>query len=211
METKSIMRKSSAVYAGLVLVFILGTGSVLHSIQPPQVEILSSPFTSEQTAIYHAFFVDYRQGSSRGNPINAAELTETLQPDEGDYSGCMKGFRQDAPVKVIHRLTEDFAKENNLYLVDPKLHKIQDPADSMRNGLSVESAVESGFKSGLLTVSEIIFNAKHNRAAFHYSFCNRHLSGIIKEAFLFNYISNCIGHHLFPSRFTRFYHLNNLR
>jgi hypothetical protein len=165
-----MMRKSSTVYAALLLVLVLGQGLVLNSAQPPQVEILSSPFTSEQTAVYHAFFVDYRQGSSRGDTINAAELSETLQPDEGDYSGCMKGFRQDPPVKVIHRLTEDFAKENNLHLVDPKLHKFQDPADSMRKGLSVESAVESGFKSGLLSVSEIIFDAKHNRAAFHYSF-----------------------------------------
>jgi len=124
----------------------------------------------EQTAVYRALFVDYRQGSSRGDTINAAEFTETLQPDAGDYSGCMKGFRQDPPIRVIHRLTEDFARENNLHLVDPKIHKVQDPADSMRNGLSVESVVESGFKSGLLTISEIIFDAKHKRAAFHYSF-----------------------------------------
>jgi len=165
-----MMRKSLTVYVVLILALILGQASVLNSAQPPQVEILSSPLTLEQAAVYHAFFVGYRQGSSRGDTINAAELTETLQPDEGDYSGCMKGFGQESPVKVIHRLTEDFAKENNLHLVDPKLHKVQDPADSMRNGLSVESAVESGFKSGLLTISEIIFDAKHKRAAFHYSF-----------------------------------------
>jgi hypothetical protein len=167
---KPMMRKFLTVYTALVSALILVQVSALNSTQPPQIEIRPSPLTSEQTAVYHAFFVDYRQGSSRGDTINAAELTETLQPDEGDYSGCMKGFRQDPPVKVIHRLTEDFANGNNLHLVDPKLHKVQDPADSMRNGLSVESAVESGFRSGLLTISEIIFDAKHKRAAFHYSF-----------------------------------------
>jgi hypothetical protein len=169
-KSKPMMRKFSTVYKVLVSAPILVQVSALNSAQPPQIEIRSSPLTSEQTAVYHAFFVDYRQGSSRGDATNAAELTETLQPDEGDYSGCMKGFRQDPPVKVIHRLTEDFANRNNLRLVDPKLHKVQDPADSMRNGLSVESAVESGFRSGLLTISEIIFDAKHKRAAFHYSF-----------------------------------------
>jgi hypothetical protein len=160
----------STVRAAFVLALILVQSSVLTSAQPPQIEIRSSPLNSEQIAVYRAFFLDYRQGNSRENTINAAELTETLQPDEGDYSGCMKGFGQDPPVKAIHRLTEDFANENSLHLVDPKLHKVQDPADSMRNGLSVESAVESGFRSGLLTISEIIFDAKHKRAAFHYSF-----------------------------------------
>jgi hypothetical protein len=93
-----------------------------------------------------------------------------LQPDEGDYSGCMKGFPQNAPPKIIHRLTEDFAKANHLHIVDPKLHKIQDPEEGMRNGLSVESAVESGLSSGLLTISEVIFDTNHKRAAFRYSF-----------------------------------------
>jgi hypothetical protein len=129
------------------------------------------PFTYEQTAVYHAFFLDYRHGSGGADhTINAAELTETLQPDDGDYSGCMKDFRQDPPTKVIRRLTKDFANEDNLRIVDPKLYKVQDPAESIKNGLSVENAVESGFRSGLLTISEIIFDAKHRRAAFHYSF-----------------------------------------
>jgi hypothetical protein len=93
-----------------------------------------------------------------------------LQPDEGDYSGCLKGFPRNAPPKIIHRLTEDFAKGNNLHIVDPKLRKIQDPEEEMRNGLSVESAVESGLSSGLLTISEVIFDTNHKRAAFRYSF-----------------------------------------
>jgi len=158
-------------WATLITTLVLGQSSVLlNSAQPPQLEVLSSPLTSEQSAVYHLFFIDYRQGSSPGDSINVADVTETLQPDDGDYSGCMKDFRRDPPTRIVHRLAEDFAKENNLQLVDLKLHKVQDPADSMMNGLSVESAVKSGFKSGVLTISEIIFDTKHKRAAFHYSF-----------------------------------------
>jgi hypothetical protein len=82
----------------------------------------------------------------------------------------MKGFPKAPPAKAIHRLTEEFGKKNHLRIVDPKVHKVQDPQDGMRKGQSVESAVKSGFDSGFLTLSEIIFDENHKRAAFHYHF-----------------------------------------
>jgi hypothetical protein len=163
---------SSNIYA-LVIAATLLPSAGLHCAQPQQVQTSFSPLTREQTAVYGAFLTDYHRGSP-GSPrremIDVAETTEILQPDEGDYGGCMKGFPRVARKEVIHRLSEDFANQNHLHLVDPKLHKFQDPQDGMRNGLSVENAVESAFKSGLLTISEIIFDANHKRAAFHYSF-----------------------------------------
>jgi hypothetical protein len=169
-----MMRKSLIVYVLISALIVLGS-PVLNSAQSPQVQTLSSPFTSEQTAVYHAFFTDYYRGSThRPEAVDVSEFTEILQPDEGDYSGCMEGFPQAPSPEVIHHLTEDFARQNHLHVVDPKLHKVQDPEDGMRDGLSVESAVESGFRSGLLTISEVIFDANRNRAAFHYSFyCGR--------------------------------------
>ena len=147
--------------------------AALASAQQKQQQISSSSFTPEQAAVYEAFFADYRRG--RSQPwMNVAEVTDTLQPDDGDYSGCMKGFPKAPPDKVIHRLTEDFGQQNHLHIVDPKTHKVQDPEDGMRKGQSVESAVKSGFDTGLLTLSEIIFDVNHKRAAFHYSFyCGR--------------------------------------
>ena len=72
--------------------------------------------------------------------------------------------------RVVHRLTENFAQQNHVSIVDPNVHKVQDPEDGIRNGQSAESAVESGFNSGLLTLSEIIFDLDHKRAALQFSF-----------------------------------------
>jgi len=152
--------------------------AALASAQQEQQQISSSSFTHEQTAVYQAFFAAYREGLSR-QWMNVAEVTNILQPDEGDYSGCMKGFAKAPPDKVIHRLTEDFGQQNHLHIVDPKTHKVQDPEDEMRKGQSVESAVKSGFDTGLLTLSEIIFDVNHKRAAFRYSF---HCGGLCGHA-----------------------------
>jgi hypothetical protein len=159
----------------MFVVLALGVfcGSALASAQLDQRQISSSPFTLEQTEVYQAFLADYRRGGSQ-HEINVAGVTDILQPDDGDYSGCMKGFAKALPAKVIHRLTEDFGQRNHLRIVDPKLHKVEDPEDGMQRGQSVESAVKSGFDTGLLTLSEIIFDLNHKRAAFHYSFyCGR--------------------------------------
>lgn len=169
----SIMRKSFAVSALLTSTLILLGSSLRNSALPRQVPTPSLPFNLEQTAVYHAFFADFRRDRTGGEAIDIAESTETLQPDEGDYAGCMKGFARNS-AQTTHRLTAAFANENHLLVVDPKLHKIQDPEEGLRNGLPVESAVQSGFKSGLLTISEIIFDANRKRAAFRYSFfCGR--------------------------------------
>jgi len=149
----------------LMIVFL----ALAVSAQQEQPQTVSSSFTHEQTAVYQAFFADYRRGGSQ-EWMNVTEVTDILQPDDGDYGGCMKGFPNAPPAKVIHRLTQEFGQQNHLRIVDPKIHKVQDPQDGMRTGQSVESAVKAGFDAGLLTLSEIIFDVNHKRAAFHYSF-----------------------------------------
>jgi len=48
--------------------------------------------------------------------------------------------------------------------------------DAMLKGQSVEDATEAGLRSGVLTLSGVIFDKNHKRAAFHYSFiCGRRL------------------------------------
>jgi hypothetical protein len=59
--------------------------------QTDSVQVLSSAFTREQVAVYHAFLADHRRGDD-ARTINVAEQTDILEPDEGDYSGCMKGI-----------------------------------------------------------------------------------------------------------------------
>jgi hypothetical protein len=136
----------------------------------PQVSY--SRFTRDELAVYQAFLADFRQGSNE--TLNAADRTDILQPDEGDYTGCMKGFEQSAPTNIVHRLTPEFATQNDLSIIDPKSHKIDDPQDAMLMGRSAEDATEAGFKSGVLTLSQVIFDKNHSRAALHYTFvCGR--------------------------------------
>lgn len=156
---------------GAALVAIVPAGSA----QPNQKQVSSSPFTEDQVAVYQAFLADYRRG--RAETLNVAELTDILQPDEGDYGGCMKGFPKSSPTNVVHRLTHEFATQNHLRAVDPKTHKVDVPEDGILNGQSVEEAVKSGFKSGLLTLSEIIFDKNRRRAALHFSFTCGELCG----------------------------------
>ena len=93
--------------------------------QSSATQISSSPFAHHELAVYQAFLADYRRG--RSETLNVADLTDILQPDEGDYASCMKGFPKSAPINVVHRLPPEFAVQNHLRIVDPKAHKIDDP------------------------------------------------------------------------------------
>jgi hypothetical protein len=169
----------------LVVALVLFQLANLSYAQTDSVQVLSSPFTQEQIAVYHAFLADYRRGDD-ARTINVAEQTDILEPDDGDYSGCMKKFPKSARGNTVHHLTEEFARENRLLVVDPKSYKVSDPEEGwMLKGQSVERAVKAGFESGLLTLSEIIFDEKHRSAALHYSFvCGKlcaHLETVVYE------------------------------
>jgi hypothetical protein len=183
--TAAILIRISALPRRLVVTLILLQIAHLSYAQTESVQVLSSSFTQEQIAVYHAFLADYRRGDD-ARTINVAEQTDILEPDDGDYSGCMKKFPKSPRGKIVHHLTEGFARENRLRVVDPQSHKVSDPEEGwMLKGQSVETAVKAGFESGLLTLSEIIFDAKHRSAALHYSFvCGRlcaHFETVVYE------------------------------
>jgi hypothetical protein len=58
--------------------------------------------------------------------------------------------------------------------VDPeKQHKAieeSDPNNAIRRGQDVKIAVDAGFTAGLLTLSEVAFDKKHQHAAMSFSF-----------------------------------------
>jgi hypothetical protein len=63
-------------------------------------------------------------------------------------------------------------------LVDPEQQaaavKANDPSKTMAEGKAVEEAVNKAYSSGLLTLSEIAFDKKHQVAAMSFSFwCGR--------------------------------------
>jgi len=140
--------------------------------QTPAVKMSAAPLDAEQIAVYHAFLAHYMQGPPAS--INLAEVTSSFAPDKGDFAGCMKGFSGSRPLVEVHSLKEAFAGNKSVKLVDPSKHAFQDPEDGMRQGQSVDDAVNRGFAAALMTVSEIMFDASHTHAALNYSFhCGR--------------------------------------
>jgi hypothetical protein len=138
----------------------------------PSVKMSIEPLDAEQVGVYQAFLQGYLEGD-RGT-INLAENTISFAPDKDDFDGCMKGFPATKPLTEVHSLRSVFAANKKVRLVDPETHQIRDPGDAIRQGQSVDDAVNAGFNAGLLTLSEIGFNAKRERAALRYSFhCGR--------------------------------------
>ena len=78
-------------------------------------------------------------------------------------------------------LTGDVLVGKNVRLVDADKQALivrnNDPTSSLREGKSVETAVNRAFSSGLFSVSEIAFDEEHRRALVGYSFVCGSLCG----------------------------------
>jgi hypothetical protein len=134
------------------------------------------PLSPEQVAVYRAFFSEYLSNDEMetASRINVGDITEKFQPAADQFSGCLKGFTPTSGITEVHHFDHEFYDLPVIRLVDAKKHKISDPGKAINKGDSVDSAVKAGFASGLLQVSEILFDPDHRLAAFDYSFvCGR--------------------------------------
>jgi|SRR5262244_2523524 len=142
-----------------------------------------SPLTEEQVAVYRAFLQFYEHGADK--QLNVADTTEWLDVSElRQDSDCLKSFGQidfESPEQAgptVHTLAPTLAVAGRIVLVDPAHQKEKvrqnDPGKTMREGKSVDRAVNEAFASGLLTLSEIAFDKEHRRAVMSFSFfCGR--------------------------------------
>ncbi len=121
---------------------LLSSGLLLS--QQVSMPTSSSPLDREQVAVYQAVLLEER----RFGPYDLVSITGMLQPDEGDYATCMKGFSPSLVPKQSHRLPPGIAVKNQMHLTNPN-----------------ESAADSGQSSCKLILSEVIFDQNHHRAA----------------------------------------------
>ncbi|HKD81668.1 MAG TPA: hypothetical protein VKH81_18390 [Candidatus Angelobacter sp.] len=146
------------------------------------------PLTAEQIAIYRTFLENYVGAPP---PLHLANRTEALPIDEADDSTeddsdarCLKDFKKLKLVNekeagtVVHTLDPSLATKDHIILVDPDAQGIQvkanDPSKTMREGKTSEDAVNQAFATGLLTMSEIVFDQRHRVAIMSFSFwCGR--------------------------------------
>jgi hypothetical protein len=126
--------------------------------------------------------------------LNLANTTEPIRQSAGPFTGaCPKPpqpqVAQDSS-SVVHHLNSALALNLKIVLVDPgpQEEKIKngDPAILMKRVIDdrqdvpqsqIDDATERAVKNGLLMLSEIIFNKKHNRALVSYSFVCGELCG----------------------------------
>ena len=88
-----------------------------------------------------------------------------------------EGFAPTPPITAVHQFSNEFTDLHKLRLVNADQHPLADPEAGIRQGQSVNDAVRTGFAAGILRMSEILFNSKHDLAAFNYSFVCGSLCG----------------------------------
>jgi hypothetical protein len=134
--------------------------------------IAQKALSPESVAVYRAFLSGYNNGSH--TVLNIAEKTVLFSPsfDPDSTSSCLKGFGIDAaPSTQLHLLNAAILPDGlKARVISADKVSPRDPEDAIRNGKSVDEALRQDFAAGVLTLSEVVFNADHTKALLSYSF-----------------------------------------
>lgn len=145
----------------------------------PKLKVGSESLTKEQIAVYRAVLQDIQKDSK--DTLNLANMTESIRQPNGLFDGsCPKASdtqTAENSVSVVHRLDSALIVDLNIVLVDAGLQeekiKKGDPAILMKRVIDdhqdvpkkqIDDATESAVHNGLVILSEISFNKKHDRA-----------------------------------------------
>jgi hypothetical protein len=135
--------------------------------------VSDKPLTAEQLAIYHEVLKGWMDDGKQ-----AVHLAIETVPLEEDAKSCIKGVRlEEIDGTTIHRFRQEDLPQlgsAKISLVDPdaQAREIEknDPDTAICNGKSVDEAVQNGFAHGLVTLSEIRFDQRHELAIVWYGF-----------------------------------------
>src|SRR5579872_4511808 len=138
--------------------------------------VSQSPMDADQAAVYHAFLGSYSNGSKAR--LNLSKITSPFDLEEERGAACLRGIELDAKSQAdsaVHEFDPQIVStEKNIQLVDPqnqrKAVQSNDPGNAIRHGEDVDHAVAAGFASGLLTLSEVMFDKEHRYAVMNFSF-----------------------------------------
>jgi hypothetical protein len=171
---------------GLTLALLVARFPQSTEEAPPTLS--KDPLTADQIAIYRTFLENYGGAPA---PLHVANRTEALPIDESDHSSegdsddpCLKNLKKLKLVNekdvgtIVHTLDPSLAIKDRVVLVDPDIQEIQvkanDPSKTMKEGKTSDEAVNQAFATGLLTMSEIVFDQHHRAALMSFSFwCGR--------------------------------------
>jgi len=141
----------------------------------------ANPSSADDVAIYRGILERWTSGSP--GLLNVANRTYPMEREVMDC-GCLKGIELQSITNAansFHVLTTDLLRGKNIKLVDADKQAMivrnDDSSKSIRNGESVETAVNGAFSTGLFSMSEVAFDKGHRRALVSYSFVCGSLCG----------------------------------
>ena len=160
--------------------------------QTPKAKISDEPLTADQIAVYRAVLKDFAKGSN--SPLNVANTTEPLDDSRPMFDeACFKEVGASVPkpsVPMGHRLERSLMPDMQIVLVDTdhqqKLIDENDPQilvpktvhdHEQVTDAQVDQSVKHAFEVGMFTLSEIVFDKQHRRAAVADSFVCGSLCG----------------------------------
>ena len=161
------MRRIVSVFVASLLlgIFVLPRGKNKPTLS-------STPLTAEEVEVY-GIFLDSFVGKGK-EQVNFSDKTFPFTFADLDKQGpCLERIKFNnlaEASQTIHAFEPTISVGRAIRLVDERKHKIKDPGKAIKNGESVASAVGAGFQSGLLRVSEIVFDEAHHFAALRFSF-----------------------------------------
>jgi hypothetical protein len=143
--------------------------------------VSEGPLTCEQIAIYRTVLKDYLKSSDA--TLNLSALTEPLEQFDDSCVKHMRLGNLTVPATVLHRLGQSLVSGTRIVLVDPERQrstvKENDPQNLMKKAIDehekvteerLDQSVKQAFRTGLFTLSEIVFDNAHHRAVVSYSF-----------------------------------------
>ena len=138
-------------------------------------EVSVNQKASDESVLIYGLFLD--KWLAKGSAANLGEAVDAVTDTQlADFSDCLKGLTLDRSTGAASQtlIGTTLASRNGVKLVDASRWQATDPGDLIDHGTSVDKAVEQGMDAGLLTLSAIVFDAKHKIAVFSYGFvCGR--------------------------------------
>jgi hypothetical protein len=139
---------------------------------------IAVPLDADEVAIYKVVIQQWNGKHSAVLSVSAETyaLDTTFSP-EGAECGCWAGFPAENLLRAshsFHTLTQSDLPARGVRLVHPDEQNAvvarSDPGTTIRQGRSVEDAVNNAFANGLFSMSEIVFDQEHRRALVSYAF-----------------------------------------
>jgi len=154
----------------------LSTASIVSGREKP-VRIVT-PLDADESAIYKSLLDQWNAGQTTVLYVSTTTVPIDLPvPSDERECGCAAGLSAESLLKAshsYHRLTSNDVPGKHVKLVDPDAQSAvvvkNDPGNAIREGKRIDEAVETGFASGLFSLSEIAFDQAHRHAIVRYAF-----------------------------------------